>query len=131
MPRIPVRLYRDERGEVPVEKWLGHLATRARKAYAKCLMVIKHLGENGNQIRRPYSDYLRDGIHELRTRVGTVNYRILYGYAKCDGNQNAVLLLGLTKEDVVPDNDIEQAVTRLAQVATNWNTFTAEFKLKG
>jgi hypothetical protein len=32
----------------------------------------------GHELRRPYADYLRAGVHELRARVGRVNYRILY-----------------------------------------------------
>lgn len=131
MPRIPVRLYRDEHGVVPVKDWLELVRKRAKPAYAKCLMVIKHLGEVGNQIRRPYSDYLRDGIHELRAKGGTVNYRILYGYVQCDGGSHVVLLLGLTKEGRVPDNEIERAVNRLSQVARNSSKYTAEFKLDG
>ncbi|HYT70018.1 MAG TPA: type II toxin-antitoxin system RelE/ParE family toxin [Gemmatimonadales bacterium] len=52
---------------------------------------------------------LRDGIHELRARLGHVNYRILYSI---HGRVVAVLLHALVKEDVVPEADIDLAVVR-------------------
>ncbi len=52
---------------------------------------------------------LRDGVYELRTRVGNVNYRILYGFV---GKDIALLVVGFTKEKKVPSKAIEQGVTR-------------------
>lgn len=63
----------------------------------------------GHELRRPESDTLRDGTHELRARLGHVNYRILYFI---HGRVVAVLLHALVKEDVVPDADIDLAVAR-------------------
>jgi putative component of toxin-antitoxin plasmid stabilization module len=53
---------------------------------------------------------LRDGIHELRARVGKVNYRILYGFV---GTEVALLACGLTKQQRVPPVDIDRAVARV------------------
>jgi phage-related protein len=67
------------------------------------------LREVGNQLRRPESDYLREGIYELRTRHERINYRVLYFFS---GHNIAVLSGGLVKEDVVPDSDIKKAIER-------------------
>ena len=70
----------------------------------------------GHDLRRPMADYLRDGIHELRIRHGHVNYRILYFF---HGQAVAILAHGLTKEDEVPDADIERAIQRKEAFAKN------------
>ncbi len=65
----------------------------------------------GHELRRPHADLLRDGIYELRARVGRVNYRLLYFF---HGRDVAVVAHGLTKEREVPDGDIERAIERKA-----------------
>jgi putative component of toxin-antitoxin plasmid stabilization module len=59
---------------------------------------------------------LRDGVYELRTEVGKVNYRILYGFV---GKNVAVLACGLTKENTVPSGEIDTAVTRIGKYKKN------------
>lgn len=63
----------------------------------------------GHELRRPHADILRDGIHELRARVGNVNYRLLYFF---HGKDIAVVAHGLTKEADIPARDIERAIER-------------------
>ena len=63
----------------------------------------------GYELRRPKSDFLRDGIYELRARKGRVNYRVLYFF---HGKNVALLAHALTKEDAVPDVDINRALER-------------------
>lgn len=77
----------------------------------KCLVWIERLEEHGHELRRPAADYLRDGIYELRVRHRSVNYRMLYFFH----NQMAVVSHGLTKETVVPDRDIDLALSRSTQ----------------
>jgi hypothetical protein len=72
--------------------------------------LIELLREFGSELRRPRADYLRDGIYELRTKVGNVNYRILYGFV---GKDLALLACGLTKEKVVPGQEIDRAIRRI------------------
>jgi len=48
-------------------------------------------------------------VYELRTRLGSVNYRILYSFA---GREIVILTHALTKERDVPDRDIDLAVER-------------------
>ncbi len=80
--------------------WFLRCALRAR-------MLL--LAAMGHELRRPYSDLLRDGIYELRARVGRVNYRLLYFF---QGKDIAVVVHGLTKEQEVPASDIERAIER-------------------
>ena len=90
-------------------EWLVRLRRAQPRAFAKCVVRIERLRDQGHELRRPEADTLRDGIHELRARLGRVNYRILYSI---HGRVVAVLLHALTKEDVVPDQDIDLAVKR-------------------
>jgi len=73
--------------------------------------VHRTLEERGHEVRRPAADYLRDGIYELRVQHRSVNYRMLYFFH----NQMAVVSHGLTKENIVPDRDIDLALSRSAQ----------------
>jgi phage-related protein len=109
VPKTEVIFYRDERGQAPVVEWLRELRRKDKKAYAKCNARIQVLAQPGHELRRPMADYLRDGIHELRIRQGHVNYRILYFF---HGQAVAILAHGLTKEDEVPNADIERAIQR-------------------
>jgi phage-related protein len=109
LPKTELIFYRDERGQAPVVEWLRGLRRKDRRAYAKCNARIQVLAQLGHELRRPMADYLRDGIHELRIRHGHVNYRILYFF---HGQAVAILAHGLTKEDEVPNADIERAIQR-------------------
>ena len=70
----------------------------------------------GHELRRPEADLLRDGIYELRVRLGTANYRMLYFF---HGRIAAVLAHGLIKETEVPRRDIELAIRRKVNFASN------------
>ncbi len=109
MPETEIIYYCDKDGTAPVLEWLTSLADKNRKAAEKCLIRIETLRQMGHELRRPIADYLRDGIHELRTRQGNVNYRVLYFF---HGKNVAILAHGLVKEKEVPDVDIERAVER-------------------
>jgi hypothetical protein len=111
----------------PLLDWLADLEEREPKAYAKCLAVILELAEKGHQLRRPTSDYLRDGIRELRTKVGHVNYRILYFFVASMANV-VCLSHGLIKEQTIPDRDIEAAIAAKKLVDSDFNGYTAEWE---
>jgi phage-related protein len=109
LPQTQVLFYQDERGHAPVVDWLGELRRRDRVAYANCVAAIHRLAAVGHELRRPTADYLRDKIHELRIKRGRANYRILYFF---HGQNVAILAHALTKEDKVPNADIERAIHR-------------------
>src|SRR6266571_2630925 len=96
MPRIHVAYYKEDDGSVPVMDFT-HVPDRAQ---IKIIARIERLRELGHELRRPEADLLRDGIYELRTRLGTVNYRILYFF---HGRNVAVLSHATTKENEIPN----------------------------
>ncbi|MEX2583116.1 MAG: type II toxin-antitoxin system RelE/ParE family toxin [Gemmatimonadota bacterium] len=74
--------------------------------FAKCQTRIRRLEEMGFELRRPETDYLRDGIYELRATHRRMPYRILYFFH----DQKAAVLSNLiTKEGKDPDSEIDRS----------------------
>jgi hypothetical protein len=97
--------YETSLGRCPVEAFLDGLDRRAR---VKVLAAIDLLEEEGPGLRRPYADYLRDSIYEVRVRMGRVRYRILYFF--CLGT-DIVLTHSIVKEsERIPEEAIERAL---------------------
>lgn len=109
MPKTTVYIYAEKDGVSPVLKWLEELSRTNVRALDACIARVKLLAIMGHELRRPHADMLRDGIYELRARVGNVNYRLLYFF---HGKDIAVVAHGLTKEAEVPAADIERAIDR-------------------
>ena len=101
--------FRDADGFAPVWEWLRDLQAKNQRAYAKCVVRVRRLAEMGHELRRPEADFLRDGIYELRSRLGTVNYRILYFF---HGRDVAVLANAITKENEIPTFETNRALDR-------------------
>lgn len=113
MPQTQVVIYREEDGTMPLLQWLDDLPDRAQD---KCRIRIERLADLGNELRRPEADFLQDGIYELRVRLHSINYRILYFFA---GRSLAVLSHGLTKEKKVPAKEIQRAVEHKKKFVNN------------
>ena len=96
--------------------WLRILNETNPRAYDKCRAAIARLALLGHELRRPEADYLRDDIYELRIRLGSVNYRLLYFL---HGRTVSVVAHGLTKESAVPTSDLKQAISRKAAFTAN------------
>jgi len=109
MPQTRILFFRNADGSAPVWDWLRDLRARDLRAYAKCVIRMRRLAEMGHELRRPEADFLRDGIYELRSRLGTVNYRILYFF---HGREVAVLASAITKEADIPAVEINRALNR-------------------
>ena len=105
MPETTVVFYAEDDGSAPLLIWLDRQQNTVQD---KCLVKIERLAELGHELRRPEADFLRDGVYELRVRYGRVNYRMLYFFHE----RMAVISHGLTKENVVPDADVDLAITR-------------------
>jgi phage-related protein len=127
MPKTTIYFFSDEDGTVPFLEWLAELEKRQRKAFAKCLYMLDLLRQFGHELRRPHADLLRDGVYELRTRVGRVNYRILYGFV---GKDLVLVSHGITKESSVPDKEIDLAVARLALYHRNPKRYVTEEEIE-
>jgi phage-related protein len=121
MPQTRLLFFQDAEGDAPVWEWLKDLRTRNPKAYAKCVVRIRRLTELGHELRRPEADLLRDGIYELRARLGTVNYRILYFF---HGREVAVLAHAITKENEIPNVEINRALDRKRRFVASPDTHT-------
>lgn len=105
----PVVFYRESSGAVPFLEWFDRLP---HKAQDSCRTRLERLAEQGHLLRRPEADYLRDGIYELRVKVGGVNYRMLYFF---HGQQAIVLSHGIVKQQAaVPPKEIDRAIERKA-----------------
>ena len=109
MSRVAVVIYRETDGSVPFLDWFKKLS---EKAQDKCRVRLERLAALGHELRRPEADFLRDGIYELRVRLRTTNYRMLYFF---HGRTAAVLSHGVSKEDQVPTYEIDRAIARKAQ----------------
>jgi len=106
MAKTVVVFFRDDDGSAPTLDWLDGLHEKVQN---KFIVRITRLVDCGHELRRPEAEYLRDGIYELRVRHMHVNYRLLYFFS----TQRAILSHGLTKEDKVPDQQINLAINRL------------------
>jgi phage-related protein len=112
MPQTEVLFYCAADQSAPVLEWLDELHRSDRRAYNKCLSVIERLAQFGHELRRPTADLLRDGVYELRARVGHVNYRLLYFF---HGRNVAVLAHCLIKEGAIPKTDLDTTIKRKVQ----------------
>ena len=119
VPRGRLVLYAEE-GASPVLEWFRVLPERV---YAKGLDRVERLAELGHELRRPEADYLGEGIYELRWRVQSVNYRLLYFF---HGREVVVLSHGLTKEDRIPPREMNLAIRRKAAFQKNPEAHTRE-----
>lgn len=78
------------------------------KCRQKCYERSLFLQENGSDLRELYSEYLRDGILELRAKVGFNISRVLYFFY--DGKK-AVLTHGFIKKtQKTPKKEIDRAI---------------------
>jgi len=109
MAKTDVLIYQDADGRVPLLDWLDGLPVKARD---KCIVRVELLAQMGHDLRRPHCDLLEQGVFELRARLGSVNYRILYAFV---GHHVVLLSHGCTKERAVPKTEINQALRNLEQ----------------
>lgn len=73
MKEWQIRLWINETGKSPVEKWLKSLDRDQRNSVAKELTMLELAG---NDLRMPHSRALGDGLFELRER--RYGFRIYY-----------------------------------------------------
>lgn len=106
MPPSELIFFQETDGSVPFFAWFDRLPARAQD---KCAAKLERLESLGHELRRPEADFLRDGVYELRARMGTVHYRVLYFFS---GRNVVVVSHGLAKEGVVPPAEIDRAVRR-------------------
>ena len=105
MAKVKVEFYDLPDGTYPAEEFLESLEI---KMQAKMVRTIKMFEENGTDLRKPYSEYLCDGIFELRAKVGSNISRVMYFFF--DGGK-AILTHGFIKKtQKTPPSEIDRAV---------------------
>ena len=75
MQKFEVVFYSKDNGAEPAKDFILGLDKKMR---AQMLVLVDLLADNGNLLREPHSKPLRDGIFELRAKVGSDISRLLY-----------------------------------------------------
>lgn len=92
-------------GREPAREFILKLNVKMR---AKVLRTITLLEHNGTNLRMPVSQYLREGIFELRAQVSTDITRVFYFFVV---GKKAVLTNGIVKKtQKTPEAAIELAI---------------------
>ncbi len=100
-----VDFYKLENGKSPAQDFIMSLDIKMK---AKTFRAISLLKEYGNQLREPFSKPLRDGLFELRVRLGSDVVRILYFFCK---GRLIVLTNGFVKKtQKTPEEEINLAL---------------------
>ena len=92
--------YEDEKG-CPVKDFINELNEKKQK---KIIALIKYLNKIGIELKRPYCDTLKDGIHELRFD----NTRTLYFF--CFENYIILTHSFVKKTQKIPEKEMKKAL---------------------
>ena len=99
-----IEFYEKSNGEAPAEDFIQELD---EKMQAKIFRILDMLEVNGPQVRMPHSEYLIDGIFEIRAKQGSDITRILYFFAI---GKRIILTNGFTKKSQkTPKREIDVA----------------------
>ncbi len=104
METFRVIFYEKEDGSRPAEEYLHSISP---KMAARIFSIINLLKEKGNLLRMPISEYLQDGIFQIRAQQEGNISRVLYFFAI---GKTIVLTHGFTKKaPKTPPAEIELA----------------------
>lgn len=104
MQNYDIEFYSKENGEEPAREFILELEP---KMQAKILKILDLLQVNGPYMRLPYSEYLDDGIFEIRAKQGTNISRVLYFFSI---GQKIILTNGFVKKtQKTPKKEIDLA----------------------
>ena len=100
-----IRYYTTSRGECPFETFLDGSNNKTKAKFIKLMMILE---EHGPSLMRPYADFLRDGIHELRVGLAGDQYRAFYFFWD---TTDIIITHGIIKKtDKVPPPEIDRAL---------------------
>lgn len=104
MSEFEIIFYEKPDGTEPAKDFLLSVDTQMR---ARLVKIIELLSVNGTSLRKPYSEYLTDGIFEIRAKVGSDISRVLYFFIV---GKKIILTNGFIKKtQKTPKNEIESA----------------------
>ncbi|MEK7849237.1 MAG: type II toxin-antitoxin system RelE/ParE family toxin [Candidatus Omnitrophota bacterium] len=97
----------DERGQKPVKEFIDSLPW---KEQAKVMAYLVELWQQGHNLRRPMSDYLKEGIYELRPKDNRIFYFFFH--------KDSIVLLHASRKrtDKIPPRDLTLCFKRKSQV---------------
>ena len=100
--------FQSDSGKSPVRDFIDSLHERTQQ---KFFNVIDILAEHGKRLPKPHSDYLGDGIHELRFIGMEGKVRIFYFFY----DKNIIILTNgfIKKTQKAPKREIELAKNRM------------------
>lgn len=101
---LNVNFYYRNDGTCPVKEYLDSLTPKLRVKTMRSIMLLEEFGIN---LRMPYSEFIGNGLFELRSIVGSDITRVLYFFVE----DNAVILTnGFTKKTKkTPQREINKA----------------------
>jgi phage-related protein len=102
-----IKYYVTAKGDCPFAAFLEETQPRVKAKFIKILDLLSYQGPN---LRRPHADVLRDGIREIRIRLGTNRYRALYFFISISRKDIIITHGILKKTDEVPQGEIEKAL---------------------
>lgn len=114
--KCQVLYYSDSSGKSQVEDFIN---SRNLNNQVKITAVIDYLEEMGVNLPRPYSDYLRDGIYELRVKLSGDETRTLYFF--CFEKYIVLTHTFLKKTQKVPDSEINKAIKLKTDFLSRFN----------
>ena len=104
MDRYKVIFYEKEDGSRPAYEYIRTLPDKMR---ARIYKIAAMLEEEGMQARMPYSEYLQDGIFQIRAQQEGNITRVLYFF---NDGKKVILTNGFTKKTPkTPPAEIERA----------------------
>lgn len=104
MENFQVEFYTRDSGDKPAKDFLLSLDIKMR---AKMVKLIELLEEKGNSLRMPYSEYIEDGIFEIRGKFGSNIARVLYFFYY---DKRIILTNGFVKKmQKIPKSELELA----------------------
>ena len=108
--------YEDRTGDCPVQDFID---SRSDANQAKILALLKILEERGPNLPRPYADFLRDGIHEIRIKLSGEQTRILYFF--CYKEFIVLTHPFIKKTSKVPDVEIKKAINAKSEFLSRFS----------
>ncbi len=106
---IPVRFYRSESGREPVRDWLRRLPRPDRKIIGRDVLTL----QLGWPLGMPLARKLEDSLWEIRSRLNSVNARIIFTVR----NDKIVLIHGFIKKTrKTPHQDLRLARQRMEKL---------------
>jgi phage-related protein len=105
----PVRFYRSKNGREPVRDWLKRLPRSDRKVIGRDVLTL----QIGWPLGMPLARKLENGLWEIRSRLHTVNVRLIFTVR----HDTIVLLHGFMKKSrKTPKSDLKLARQRMERL---------------